>query len=376
LFERWIASDLEDRDQARRARLLNVLILLSLGGFAAFLLVETGAWLWGFFGLHISLSAGAAVMIGLLVLSYVFNRRGWFQLAVVTWMGSLSVTVLAALLATGHQSAALALVPSLIIASTVLVRRGTALTIAAGWAVIYLVVALAEVNGLLMPFLAASGQAYPPGFRIVGQLLGIGLIGVLSRLTAGSLLDVLAEARRTLAHLQRREDELQRARASLSQQVRERTRDLENALVDIQESMVEQQHLLRALHEQAIPVVPLFRQVIALPIVGTLDAERTELLLTSLLDGIQRYDAHVALLDITGVPVMDEAAAQSVVEVIAGARMVGAECVLVGINPEIASRLVDLELDLGGLVSRVDMEAGLRYAMQRVRFDLSRARST
>ena len=76
MFERWITSDLEDKDQARRARLLNVLILLSLVGFAAFLLVEASAWLWGFFGFHPWLSGGATAMIGILVLSYAFNRRG------------------------------------------------------------------------------------------------------------------------------------------------------------------------------------------------------------------------------------------------------------------------------------------------------------
>ena len=96
------------------------------------------------------------------------------------------------------------------------------------------------------------------------------------------------------------------------------------------------------------------------------DAERAEQLLTDLLDGVQQFDARIVLLDITGVPVIDEAAAQGVAEIIAGARLVGAECVLVGVRPDIASKMIDLDLDLASLTSRVDMEAGIRYALQRL----------
>ena len=165
-------------------------------------------------------------------------------------------------------------------------------------------------------------------------------MGILAWLSAGSLLDAIADAQRNLQRAELNQVELERARQSLSQQVRERTRDLENALLDVQQSMIEQESLLDALRGQAIPVVPLFRQVIALPVVGMLDAERAKRLLSSLLDGIQAYDAHIVLLDVTGVPVLDESATQGLAEAVSGARLLGAECVLVGVNPDIASKLV------------------------------------
>jgi anti-anti-sigma regulatory factor len=253
-----------------------------------------------------------------------------------------------------------------VLSAVVLTARWVPLALALGWATVYFVVGLAELGGLFEPFLLSAGWSLPEDLLIAGHLLGIGLVGILGWLSAGSQLDTVAEARRNLARAQSREQELERARASLAEQVNERTRDLETALLDVQEGLFEQEALLSALHQQSIPVVPLFRHIIALPVVSVLDAERSGLLLSSMLAGIEQYDARVALLDITGVPVVDEPAAAALAKVVSGARLVGAECVLVGVNPDVASQLVDLELDQGGLVSRVDMEAGLRYALRRL----------
>ena len=78
------------------------------------------------------------------------------------------------------------------------------------------------------------------------------------------------------------------------------------------------------------------------------------------------YDAQIALLDITGAPVLDQEAAQALAQAVAGARLVGAECVLVGVSPDVAARLVDLGVDVSAFESRVDMEAGVRYALARL----------
>jgi rsbT co-antagonist protein RsbR len=203
-------------------------------------------------------------------------------------------------------------------------------------------------------------------------LLGIGAMAFLAWLSSGSLVDAIAAARRNLDRAQRREKELEQARSSLEEQVRERTRDLESALGEVRQRSEEQRTLLDLFRRQTIPVVPLFRRVIAMSAVGVLDAQRADRLLSSLLGGIQQYDAQIVLLDVTGMSVMDEAAAQALAQAIAGARLVGAECVLVGISPDVASKLVDLGHDLGDLSSRVDMEAGLRYALGRMHYRLSR----
>jgi rsbT co-antagonist protein RsbR len=90
------------------------------------------------------------------------------------------------------------------------------------------------------------------------------------------------------------------------------------------------------------------------------------------LEGIQQYDAQFALLDVTGTPVMNEEAAEALAQAVNGARLIGAECVLVGVHPGVAAQLVDLDIDLGEIESRVDMAAGVRYALGRLHYRLAR----
>lgn len=366
MFEKWIASNLEDRDVARRSRLLNVLTLFLLVGALGFLVVGLIVWAVqpvALKGWVVGLVVG---LVAVLVVTYVQNRRGRFTVALWMLMATLNGIFLVVLLGMGHRSAAPMLVPVAILVWTLLVGRSALFWSTLFWLMVVSVLATAEMNGAYMPFFVSMSDGSVTEMALPGTLLGIGLVGVLGWLVAGHLVAVLAEARDQRERALLREEELERARASIELQVRERTRDLENALADVQQSMVEQERVLAALRRQAIPVVPLLHQVIALPVIGFLDAERAEQLLTDLLDGVQQFDARIVLLDITGVPVIDEAAAQGVVEIIAGARLVGAECVLVGVRPDIASKLIDLDLDLASLTSRVDMEAGIRYALQRL----------
>jgi anti-anti-sigma regulatory factor len=365
MLDRWIASDLEDRDEARRARLLNVLALSLMMGMVLLFLFGIVAWVWSL-DLPVALILGAPLPVSaILIAAYVLNRSGRLQAAVWVFVGLLNLIILFLLLALGHSSAVPMFIPIAILSAAVLTRKQAAFSLAVVWAVVYVGIALAETSGAYSPFVFPAREAIPAQMLIVGRVIGILLMGVLAWLSAGSLIDAIADAQRNLERAELNQVELERTRQSLSQQVRERTRDLENALLDVQQSMIDQEALLDALRGQAIPVVPLFRQIIALSVVGMLDVERTKRLLSSLLDGIQAYDAHIALLDVTGVPVIDESAAEGLAEAVSGARLLGAECVLVGVNPDIASKLVDMEADLGLLTSRADMEAGLRYALQR-----------
>jgi rsbT co-antagonist protein RsbR len=366
MWERLIASNLEDRDEARRARLLNVLVLSFLLGMILFSATGLALWLWGE-DVPAMLFVGTPVIVVLILsTAYALNRSGRLQWAVWVFLGLLNVMLLGLLLVLGHRSAMPMFIPISVLAAAVLTHQRVAFPLAVVWIVIYSAVVLSEVNGWHEPLMFPVDQPFPPQMLIIGRILAMGLMGVLAWLAAGNLIEAINDARRNLERAQLNEADLERARQSLTQQVRERTRDLENALVDVQESMLEQSALLKALRAQTIPVVPLFRQVIAVPVIGMLDAARVELLLSSLLEGIEQYDARLVLLDITGVPVVDEAAAQGLAEVIGGARLLGAECVIVGVNPEIAGKLVDLDVDLSWLTSRGDMEAGLRYAMQRL----------
>ena len=366
MLEKWIASDLADSNLSRRSRLLNVLTLFLLAGALGFLVVGLIVWAVQPIALKGWMVGLVVGLVAILVVIYVQNRRGRFTVALWMLMVTLNGMLLVVLLGMGHRSAAPMLVPVVILAWALLVGRSAVFWSTLFWLGVLSVLAIAEMNGAYAPFFASMSDGSVTEMLFPGTLLGVGLSGVMAWFAANRLQAVLAEARDHEERALYREEELERARASIELQVRERTRDLENALADVQQSMVEQERVLAALRRQAIPVVPLLNQVIALPVIGFLDAERAEQLLTDLLDGVQQFDARIVLLDITGVPVIDEAAAQGMAEIIAGARLVGAECVLVGVRPDIASKLIDLDLDLVSLTSRVDMEAGIRYALQRL----------
>lgn len=371
-FERWVASDLPDEEEARRARLLNVWMVAFIVSLALFSLVGLVVWAASLFRSGGWLVLFSVVGLGLAWLIYAINRSGRLVLAARTLSMSLSVAIILMLLMFGHRGGAPMFIPVVILGAAVLLRRRAALTFAAALGLIYLLVAWAEVSGRWDPWLLPSEEPFPADLLISGRVFGVLLMAILAWLSAGSLEDVLFVAHQNLRQTRQRGAELEQMRAGLEEQVRVRTSELETALARVRQSEEQQRNLLDAVRRQAFPVIPILGQVVAMPVVGVLDAARADQLLVSLLEGLQQYDARFALLDVTGAPVTDEEAARVLIRAVTGARMVGAECVLVGVNPNVAARLVDLGVDLSELVSRVDMEAGVRYALQRMHYRLVR----
>ncbi|MBN1581204.1 MAG: STAS domain-containing protein [Anaerolineae bacterium] len=373
VLERWmVGSDLPDAEDARRARLLDVLMLWFLASLALFSLVGLVIWLGRLTrtgGLLFLISLGSMALAGLI---YAVNRSGRFQLAAWLLVVLLSLVTILLLLMFGHRGGAPMFIPVIIVFTAMLIGRGTEVFVALVLGAVYLVIALSEVSGRWNAWFLPYQDPFPAALLISGRVMGIILITALAWLSAGSLVQTMAAAQRNLIHSRERERELEQMRADLESQVAERTHDLESALAEVQQGMIEQNALLDTIHQQAIPVIPIFEQLVAVPVVGVLDAARADLLLTSLLDGIQRYDAQFALLDVTGAPVLEKEAAQALVQAVAGARLIGAECILVGINPDVAARLVDLGVDVSEFESRVDMEAGVRYALHRMRYRFAR----
>lgn len=369
-LDRWLDSQLPDPEDARRARLINALLAWSAVGLLIYVLAGLAIWISRLF------EAGPTfVAIGLTGilgagLVYAINRSGRLRLAAWLFVLLLSLAVVAFLLMYGHRGGIVMIIPVIILASAMLIGWQVSLVAAFVLGVFYLFIAWLEISGQWNAWLLPYESWFPADLLVSGQVIGIWLMAMLAWLSAGSLFDAMAEARFNLSQIQQRERELQQARTDLESQVVERTQALEQALSSMRESAAEQQALLDAIRRQAFPVIPILNQLVAIPVVGVLDAQRAELLLVSLLDGIQQYNAQIALLDITGAPVMDAEAAQALVQAVAGMRLIGAECVLVGVNPDVAARLVDLGIDLGGLTSRVDMAAGVRYALQRMHYRL------
>lgn len=124
--------------------------------------------------------------------------------------------------------------------------------------------------------------------------------------------------------------------------------------------MRQQQELL----ELSTPVVELWDGILALPLIGTLDSSRTQIIMESLLQRIVSSGAELAIIDITGVPTVDTLVAQHLIKTISAARLMGADCILSGIRPQIAQTIVHLGLELN-VVSKATMRDALALALRR-----------
>jgi rsbT co-antagonist protein RsbR len=117
--------------------------------------------------------------------------------------------------------------------------------------------------------------------------------------------------------------------------------------------------------ELSTPVVKLWDGVLALPIIGTLDSSRTQTIMESLLERIVETGAEVAIIDITGVPTVDTLTAQHLLKTITAARLMGAECIISGIRPQIAQTIVHLGVDLGDVVTKATLADAFKIALAR-----------
>ncbi len=122
----------------------------------------------------------------------------------------------------------------------------------------------------------------------------------------------------------------------------------------------------RELLELSTPVVQLWDQILALPLVGTLDSERTQIVMETLLHRIVESGAAVAILDITGVPTVDTLVAQHLMKTVAATRLMGADCIISGIRPQIAQTIVHLGVDLSAVMTKATLADAFAAALDKV----------
>lgn len=120
----------------------------------------------------------------------------------------------------------------------------------------------------------------------------------------------------------------------------------------------------RELLELSTPVVQLWDKILALPLIGTLDSERTQIVMERLLQSIVEVGAEIAIIDISGVPTVDTLVAQHLIKTVSAARLMGADCIISGIRPQIAQTIVHLGLDLN-VVSKATMADAFALALRR-----------
>jgi rsbT co-antagonist protein RsbR len=121
----------------------------------------------------------------------------------------------------------------------------------------------------------------------------------------------------------------------------------------------------REMLELSTPVVKLWEGILALPMIGTLDSSRTQVVMESLLQKVVETGAQIAILDITGVPTVDTLVAQHLLKTVTALRLMGAECIISGVRPQIAQTIVHLGVDLQGVTTKANLADALALALKR-----------
>jgi rsbT co-antagonist protein RsbR len=136
------------------------------------------------------------------------------------------------------------------------------------------------------------------------------------------------------------------------------------------ESIIKSQ--AESLAELSTPVIQVWEGVIALPLVGAISSVRAKEILEKLLNAVVTYEADVVILDITGVPVVDSQVANRLMRTVEAVRLLGSDAIITGINPIIAQTLVQLGVDLGTLVTKSSLRAGLKQAFRQLKLQVIR----
>jgi len=127
--------------------------------------------------------------------------------------------------------------------------------------------------------------------------------------------------------------------------------------------------------EISTPVIRVWEGILALPIIGTLDSARTQVVMENLLEAIVETGSSIAILDISGVPAVDSLVAQHLMKTVAATRLMGAECVISGIRPEIAQTIVHLGIDLSNIITKASLAHALRFSFQSLKLEVKKVQT-
>ena len=224
------------------------------------------------------------------------------------------------------------------------------------------------VAGLLAPEDERSIAAAQALGTALGQQ-GLGLVALLEAQAAA--LEVIAGTREppdgTIVHVSRyfaRVVETLVA-ADAAELARKRA-DMERAYANATAEQREQEELLRStIRELSTPIMPVYEGILVLPLVGSVDSRRATEITERLLEAIATYQAEIVILDITGVPVIDTSTANHLLMTTRAAALLGSQVVLVGMGAEIAQTIVHIGIELRGLVTLANLQAGIAYALQK-----------
>jgi rsbT co-antagonist protein RsbR len=128
--------------------------------------------------------------------------------------------------------------------------------------------------------------------------------------------------------------------------------------------------------EISTPVIRIWDGILALPIIGTLDSSRTQIIMEALLNEIVATGSSITILDISGVPAVDSLVAQHLIKTVSATRLMGAECIISGIRPEIAQTIVHLGINLNDIVTKSTLASALQYSFQALSLQVRKTAQT
>lgn len=311
------------------------------------------------------LAAGGVVLLAAEFLAMWLNRQAKILMAVTIMCGAIAAYALLITIVTPEMLVVPIFGPLIIVAlaQPYLPRRALrVMNIAA--------LALAVVIVVLGTYL----HLFPP---IEIELLGLPTILIITLVVAIILLLLWQNYVRLETALQQSEQanaELQRIRQGLEQQVAQRTNDLRQMINKLEAQFYEQSRIRAALEQQreairslSVPILPITEHILVMPLIGELDCQRLDDLNQRALAAIEQWRAQMLLVDITGVPVVDEAVAKGLITVVQAARLLGAQVCLIGIRPEVAQALVAVGIDLQGIQTFVTLQDALARTLPRTR---------
>jgi rsbT co-antagonist protein RsbR len=124
--------------------------------------------------------------------------------------------------------------------------------------------------------------------------------------------------------------------------------------------------------EISTPVIRVWDGILAMPIIGTLDSARTQVVMENLLQEIVDTSSSIAILDISGVPAVDSLVAQHLIKTVSATRLMGAECIISGIRPEIAQTIVHMGIDLSGIITKATLASALKHSFSTLQLEVRR----
>jgi rsbT co-antagonist protein RsbR len=122
--------------------------------------------------------------------------------------------------------------------------------------------------------------------------------------------------------------------------------------------------------EISTPVIRVWEGIVALPIIGTLDSARTQVVMENLLQEIVNTGSSIAILDISGVPAVDSLVAQHLMKTVSATRLMGAECIISGVRAEIAQTIVHLGIDLSNIITKATLASALKHAFKLINVEV------